>query len=477
MRYGLGEGMGRVVWRTYFSGVRGMITKMPVVLYGVILYFMYVLTIGEKMFDEKTRFGSMAAKNTSIMLFAIGCLVSQGLFFLFSSFDGGLMSSPISESFAIIQVMQASIVVDAAADQAYSTLFCCLFLSAALTGLGFCILYMACAERVIKGIPPVVSNCMFVVVGIRSIQYANERLGNISVGLSAALVIIMFNAVGVLFCLFFYLTENRHPFFFKYSVLVILVSLLSVFYFFVAVLGTGIDALIGYGWLAADPRVGIVYELPSFSRSGIDFAVVGSNASSIFSIVVVNIVQFVINFPPIKEQTRKNACIKKELLVNAVANTATAFLGTSSYMLAYSTIAITSAGSQSKLDSLLIALVFGALFFTAYRLFFYIPFVIFDMMLLYLGMNVVMRTFLSVIQESIYTVPLIAFVAAVSILMNSILWGAVAAGIICVLLVYVPPVYRWAHSLYGVSHEVSPTMTIASHSMSFEESSPAVREI
>ncbi|KAI5181857.1 hypothetical protein NEOKW01_2014 [Nematocida sp. AWRm80] len=416
--------------------------KCSIVVIGVALYFMFTLTVGEIMFAPGKAFDGIEAKGVGQLIFVIGTLVSQLGFFFFSSFDCCVLTAPISETFKNVQALHIGIEKSTKPENVFSTLIASLFLSSVGTGVGFLLLRLFNGKWIIKKIPPVISNAMFVVVGVLTIQYANERVMAIQCGLPKWAAYGVFNGIGAAFCLLAYFARKRAPIVAKYGVLFILGILLSAYAIAIRVYDVSVDDLVQHSWLLTHPKRTPDIQLPEISFRKVDWHAVQSYKFSILGISLLSIVQFIVNFPPIVEHTKQKVCIMTEMAVNGISNVLAGLVGTSSYMLASSTISVVEAGSKTRLDTLFVTAAFGGLFFLAHQYIRYIPFIIFDLILVYLGMMICLKAIISVVEKGVYYLAIVAVITAVSLLTKSLLWSACAAGIICVAFLLGPSMIR-----------------------------------
>ncbi|KAI5188110.1 hypothetical protein NEHOM01_2529, partial [Nematocida homosporus] len=429
------------------SGLRRLLYKCPIVAFGVVLYFMYILTVGEKIFPEDLSFGGVSAKQASTLLFVAGCLISQVCFFAFSSFNIGLLSSPISESFMGVRSLAASLQTGVESAELFPTMFCCLCLTALLTSGTFLLMYFCRAERLFRTIPTLVSNALFIVIGIQCIRYANERVTSVALPISPWTICLLFNGLGLALCAFFFFNKKHYPVVTKYSILIIAAAGTVLFYAAKMAMGLSLSDVVANGWLQTDPRVSVTFQLPAFAFSQINRAAVVQHLPNIVGLVLLNVLQFPINLPPTVSQTKAYASPRQELLANSLCNAATSVVGMSSYLLPSSIMAVRQAGSSSRVDTLLISAGLCVAFLLSYRHFFYIPFIVFDLILLFLGGNIVLNTLAAVLQEGASHLPFVLAVTAFALFMDSILWGALAAIVL----------YGTQKGLRRVAHRLMPS--------------------
>ncbi|OAG29097.1 hypothetical protein NEDG_01236 [Nematocida displodere] len=410
--------------------VSRIVYKGLIVAFGVVLYFMYILTVGERMFPAKEMFGGSDARYLSTLLFVAGTCLSQMVFFALSAFTSGVMSSPISEAFFSTRALGASLGKSLPPEEVLPTMLASLFLAALLTSAVFFALFALRAEKALQKIPSSVSQALFVVIGFLCIVFANERVGGLSIGVPPWAVYAVFNALGVVLCVAAHCLKKMGLVVGKYSILFIAGGLSLAFYLAKLVGGASFASLTAQGWFASDPSAPAALVLPRIEGfGGVNVAAVCAHLPNILGIVVVNALQFPINFPPTSKALGQTPSARKELLANAVANAATSLVGASAGALPTATIALHGAGSESRGDTLAIAVGLCVAFWGGYRYTLYIPFVVFDTLLLVLGTGIVLRTFLGVFKTKPQTIPFILSVVLVSGLTQSLVCGLLAAAV------------------------------------------------
>ncbi|KAH9385959.1 uncharacterized protein NEMAJ01_0855 [Nematocida major] len=415
--------------RTLAKSAKALLYKCPVVFFGTVLYLMYVMTVGEKMFSSKAPFSDANTRFTSTVLFVAASCISQIMFFAFSSHTSGVMSSPISESFLYIQGLHCALAKSVPAPKLFSTLFACTALSAMLTSAGFFALRALRADRAIHKIPSAASKALFVSIGILCVFYANDRLENIKVSnVPSWAISAAFNSVGVCLTIFCFVCRERAPAVPQYSVLWIGVLFTAAFYLCAWACRMSLSSLVSSGWLLCNPRKPISMKIPSVAFSKIQKQEIVRQLPAIAKISALNLLQFPINFPSTKARTGESTHVRKELLANGLSNAMSMFLGCTTYVLPSSTIAVYEAGSRSKIDTLLFAGALGLVTITGYKYLFYIPFVVLDLLFLCLGLNIIFQSSLSAVQEGWGTFAFVIFISLTSVATSSILWGAVVAG-------------------------------------------------
>ncbi|KAI5192627.1 hypothetical protein NECID01_2020 [Nematocida sp. AWRm77] len=431
--------------------------KIPIVVFGVVLYFMYILTVGEKMFPEGHTIANINAQKISLVLFVWSSFSSQIVYFLLSSFEIGVLSSPISESFLTIRELNKKLSSTLSDAEVFPTAFACMFLASLATGGVFLAMYVFRAERFIKRIPSSFSNSLFVVLGILGIWYANERIKGMSVEMPTRYFTAGFNIAGFFLAALFMGLPQRCAFARKYSILLITFLGVGIFYLVAWVRGSSMDSLIQQGWFQTDPRMPIAFAFPSISKSNINYMAIYNNMGLILNIILVNILQFPINFGPTVHQTKVSASMHKELLVNGVANIVTSFLGSSSYLLPSSTIMVRKAGSVRKIDTALIGTVMALCFVFFYRFFLFIPFLIYDLLLLFIGATIVLTVSSEVVMNDPESIPYVIFVVLVTVLTKSIINGALAAGI---LQIVIKVAQKYKHrAVLSARYHIPPTIS------------------
>ncbi|KAI5168109.1 hypothetical protein NEIRO03_2408 [Nematocida sp. AWRm78] len=411
--------------RSLAPKARQILYKCPVVFFGAVLYLMYVMTVGEKMFSTAGAFPGAEAHITSAVLFVIASCISQILFFALSSYASGVISSPISESFAHVQVMHESLAAQVPPNKVFTNLFVCLAVSALITSAGFFLMYVFRAERVIRRIPSGMSMALFVSIGFLCVSYANERVLAAEMPKIQRIVAVSgFNIIGMAVTVFFYACKKRAPIVTRYSVLWVGIAFTAVFYISAYLCGETLSSLLGKGWLLSDPRKPVKLSVPNLVFSYIDIKTVLNQLPAILKIAAMNLLQFPINFPPAKAQTGRTACARNELFANGVCNAATSLFGCSTQVLPSSTIAVYESGSRSTIDTLLFAVALVFSLGLGYQCLLYIPFAVFDMLFLCLGMNIVLQSGIDAYNEGWGVLAIVAGVSLVSVVSNSVLCGA-----------------------------------------------------
>lgn len=401
--------------------------KTPLVAFGVVLYFMYILTVGTKMFPDGTLLQGQSAQKISTCLFVASSFASQLLHFFFSSFSVGVITSPIAESFLSTRQLCHRLTTTLPPHQVYPTLLFSMSLSALLTGILFCAVYVLRGERLFKQLPRSFSNALFLVLGLLGVRYANERLGTITLPVRPPLALALFNSLGALLTILSLAARRRCPLVARYSVLWIALAATATFYLVASYSQASFDTLVANGWFTRDPRIPETFSLPLPALGHTNYRAVLHHSRFVLESALVNLLQFPINFPPTVSQTKVAAKTRQELLVNAAANVATSALGCSSYLLPASTIMLRRAGSTEKIDTALIGAGMLICFLCFRQYFDYLPFLVFDLLLLFLGMTIVLNTATDVVTQAPGTIPMVLAVAGVSVLTQNILVGAVTA--------------------------------------------------
>lgn len=416
--------------RILYLKVKVILYKCSVVFLGAVLYLMYVMTVGEKMFFSEGSFEGAEVQLASTFLFVMSSCVSQAVFFSMSSYTTGIISSPITESFKNIQILHQSLSADVASDKIFTNLFLCMGLATLFTSAGFFLMYIFHAENAIKKIPSGISISLFVSIGFLCVSYANERIDRITIyspNYKKWMLPFCFNVLGIAITLLCWICEDSFPAVGKYSVLWVSALFTSTFYFSVWRWNESISSLVDNGWLLKDPRVDVSPTAPSLVFSHIDPKAIISQILAIITIAGLNIIQFPINFGPTANQTGEKACARQEILANGVCNAITAMFGASAQVLPSSTITVHRAGSINRKDTLLFAVCLALIVYFGYRYIFYIPFVVFDILFLCLGLGFVLRSGLAAAKEGKGVFVMVFFVSLVSIITESIVWGAVVA--------------------------------------------------
>ncbi|KAI5171224.1 hypothetical protein NEFER03_2214 [Nematocida sp. LUAm3] len=400
-----------------------IVYKCLVIAFGLTLYFMYILTVGEKIFPTESGSESREQlQQASVLLFVAGCFISQIVFYFLSSFQMGVMCAPISEGFLALQDLAVSLGTSGIKKQELvPTMAFCMVLSALLTSAGFLLLYCARGEKWISTIPSTLSNALFAVLGVLVIKYANERVHMLKVPLSLLSRYTIFNGVSLFLILFFLWLERKKPLLSKYSMLLIAVAGTLFFYSTHFFLQRSISQEVHDKWLLRDPRVALSFSFPSVYGE-VNLTAALRNIDKVLGIVFINILQFPLNYPALVAHTKSSPCPRKELLVNAVSCAATSLVGLSSYVLTSSTIAINGAGSNHKADTLLIGIPMVLLFYFVFQYIFYLPFLLFDLLLMYLGGSIIVQVLKLTAQKNRTDLPFILSAISFSFFFSSIVY-------------------------------------------------------
>lgn len=347
-----------------------------------------------------------------------------------SSHRAGILSSPISEAFLGTRGLAAALTEQVKESEVVPTCLAALCLSGLLTSLGFFVLRALRADRVLVRTPRHVSDALFVVVGLLGAVFANERVSSINTGLGPNITRCAYNAAGLVLYGICTWAGKRSPFIRRNTMLLIPGIALSMFYAAVLWTGTSTEQLLRDGWFRDAP--GTPFVLPRLDTlfGRVDFWAVIQSTHRILGIAAVNLAQFPINYIPRMRETKQSLRVQKDLAANAIANLASACICTSTYVLPSSTIAVFAAGSRSRTDTVLISVGFAVACLYAYRHVLYVPFVVFDLVLLCLSLRIVVETGMSAGRRGWMHLGFVVLVGAASLGLQSVLGGVVAAALL-----------------------------------------------
>lgn len=407
-----------------------LVRKGFVVFFGVFLYFMYLMTLGEKMLPDAPLGAGLEGRVLRMFLFASSSVASQLVFAVVSSHKAGILTSPISEAFLGTRGLVAALAEQVREKEVVPTCLAALNLSSLLTSLGFFALRVFRADRVLLRTPRHVSDALFVVVGLLGAVFANERVPSIDTGLGPNATRCAYSAVGLVLYGTCAWAGKRSLFIRRNTMLLIPGVALSVFYAAVLWTGASAEQLQRAGWFRDAPGTPLVLPRLDALFGRVDFWALARSTHRILGIAAVNLAQFPINYIPRMRETKQNLRVQKDLAANAVANLASACLCTSTYVLPSSTIAVFAAGSRSRSDTVLIGVGFAAACLSAYRHILYVPFVVFDLVLLCLSLRIVVETGISAGRRGWMHLGFVVLVGAASLGLQSVLGGVFAAALL-----------------------------------------------
>ncbi|KAI5179675.1 sulfate permease, SulP family [Nematocida sp. AWRm80] len=364
-------------------------------LSGCLLYLMDSLTVGM----IGLSMNDVSLFRMSSNMFVIGAMSSQLVFFLFSSLRIPVITSPISESFVAFQTLSTDLLDIGLKDSKYlSTLLFAISISTLITGLIFLVMYLLRAQRIINILPNEISTVLFFIVGCFCYKFGNTSIlattdTMIDMGIitenTKKLLILAYNIFSIgLYALSKYIS-SKYPKIQPYTSILLVLLLSGIIYGCMPLLSLSIDYYIKLGILQSDQTTTNNIRI---SIQDIQFKEVFSRIYSLIGIALLNILHFFINIPAVKKGCNTTVNVRKELLCNGISNCVSCVAGGyPTYLLSSSTIALNMNGTGKKIDTALITVVFSILFFVGRQVFIYIPQGCFDMLLLFIGMDILLE--------------------------------------------------------------------------------------
>ncbi|KAI5171061.1 hypothetical protein NEFER03_0463 [Nematocida sp. LUAm3] len=404
--------------------------RTAVISLGILLYLMDALTIGRKALLAN---GSIVPfyESISVIFFVLAILLGQIVFYCFSSFSIGLMTSPISETFFSFNTLSLSLSekYGLTEDRHLCTLVACLMVSSMLTGLGFFLVYLLKLDRFLKGIPDVLSAGLFFVIGCFCILFANETIRKISTKQVYVYIFNIFAVIGWFTCGYL---KKKLPSIASYIYVLYLIGMVLCVYSYMYVAGWTMEDLQNAQILSSPPKEFL--KGPSWaskcSLSSIDFFVIFKNLHVLAGISLINMIHLPINTTAIYKGTQNPFTLSKELLVNGVSNCCSVVCGgLPIYVLSSSTIALNASIKTKKIDTLLLGVGFCLFYFIFRRFFFYIPSLCFDILLFFIGLDIFVPSAYDIWEMGWFGMAVTAGMAVFALGMDSLQLG-VAAGII-----------------------------------------------
>jgi MFS superfamily sulfate permease-like transporter len=402
-----------------------VLEKTSVAVLGALVYFMDILTAGGLLFPSPAKFGGMDLKEFSAVLFVLSCAVSQGVFYVFSSFGCALVTTPITDSYFNMRQLAMSFAEGGLGGKALlSTTLCTYSLTAMLTGCVFMGLRLAKAEKIFNLVPRIVSTSVFFVVALFCIRFANENIRAMEKS-PYYMNVVIFNLVSLSSFLLIKAVSLKWESMYVFMVLIVTALLCGGFYLGALVfMNLSMEDIVASGWIRPGSEG---WSFPAMSLWAVDWRALCKSLPQVLVLIVLNIMHYPINLPSISEATGRPYDNKKELLACSISNFATSLLGNPSYLVASSTAMITNAGAKSPKDGALIVMVLLPIFALGRSYFRKIPFMVFDILLWIVGMEMVVDSIRSLWKAGHWATVFGALVGLVSMATNKIHVGLVFA--------------------------------------------------
>ncbi|KAI5190971.1 hypothetical protein NEMIN01_1304 [Nematocida minor] len=429
--------------------------RLSCCLLGILLYFMDTMTVG------RIGFGSiqgMDLQKYSSLLFVVGAISSQILFFVFSSFKMGLITTPISENFIAYGELSKSLHINnnLYGPQLFYTVIAFITISTFLTSLVFFTLYLLGFQRVLEKIPKEIGTVLFFVIGCLCCVYGNASMIDIGSKYSSAtkyLIIASYSAGGLGLWVLSQHIGKRYPSFGPFSYFVNFLFLTALSYIPIFFFWGGVEEARAAGFLPSQGKnLMALFDLPLFHEFSLDriqwSLIFNANGFlKIAGIVLINLVQFPINIPAITTGCSVKSSTEKELLSNGFSNMfSTIFGGFSTYVVSSSTIAYNrNKVSTKKIDGLALVFIFSVLYILGQTFFSFVPQACLDMLLLFIGFDILKDSIITVWNEGAYSIFFTVCVALPTLytqdLPIGLCIGILLSFLCCMVKKYVPSIY------------------------------------
>ncbi|KAI5137106.1 hypothetical protein NEAUS06_2102 [Nematocida ausubeli] len=420
--------------------------RISCALLGIVLYFMDILTIGAIGLGN---ISGMDLPKYSKVMFLIGICSSQIIFFLFSSFTIGVITTPISENFVTIAGVTEALsqVYKLEGSTLFWTLLVFIAISTLMTSFVFFILYVTGFQKILSKVPAEIGIALFFVIGCFCCIFGNASSMKIADKMSSEIarwsILVMYNGLALVSWGVAKLIARKFPKIGPFSYGLVLFALIGLSYIpILGVWGSIANARKSEFLPPGGKSFFILFDLPLMMEFGLDKVA----WSCIFtfdmllkmaSIVIINLVQFPVNMPAISTGCRVAPSLKKELLANSVSNLfSSVFGGFSTYVVSSSTIALNKGGPiTKKIDGLMSVVCFLALYLVGQTAFSYVPQICLDMLLLFIGFDILMDSVIGIWSKGLYTIIFSSAVAIPCLYLNNLPIG-MAVGFGISLLVY-----------------------------------------
>lgn len=398
--------------------------RLPYILFGLILYAMDVFTIGSKVYSSEISGCSLDLAGISCFLFVLGTAVSQVVFYTMSSFNLALLASSISETFIETQSLSLGLWKTQVSDAEFlSTTLVCFGLSTLFTAAGFFLLYYFGAEKALSRVPKDLMRSLFLTVGIFCCIFANDTVLAGSPDNMAN--VLFFNAACMALWGCCKYAVLKKPGLAKHVYILAFFLALAAFYLLVAIGKVSIGESRAAGVL---PRTAFGMSVKSLvSHLGlrdVKYSFVLKSIPRLLNMALFNIVHFPINVQAIQKITGAPCDVRQELLANGAANIACSVFSTlPSYLVSSSTVSLNTPSRGKRKDGLVIGLLLFGLSFVMGRVVFYVPYLCFDMLLFFIGLDIFLGSVHGILARGSFSLVMSLIVSGVAVKQKSLQRG------------------------------------------------------
>lgn len=414
---------------------------------GVLLYFMDALTIGRiGLGDVK----GMGLPKYSSFLFLLSSVSSQAVFYLFSSFSLGSITTPISENFITFKNLASSLATEdaLAEDVLFPTLITFISISTLITGVSFLVLYFLGFHRSLEKIPKEIGMALFFAIGGFCCMFGNASILKMfpyqeSSGYNWYFIIGIYNVCGFILWRITQSVGKAYPKFAPFSYFVCFLCTVAFSYVPIFAIFGGIEKARAAEFLPNQANsMTSLSDLPlvaNFSFSKISWKILLRKdiLMKISGVVLINLMQFPINVPSLSKGCDAKASASKELMANGIANLFGCIFGIfSPYIVVSSTIAFNrNKISTKKIDGVFLISCFAVLYLIGQSLFSYVPPMCLDMLLLFIGFDILLDSIISIWDSGMYYI-LFTLLVAIPTFKTESLFVGMGIGVAFSLMYY-----------------------------------------
>ncbi|KAI5130780.1 hypothetical protein NEPAR03_2206 [Nematocida parisii] len=380
---------------------------------GMILYFMDALTIGLVGLGVVP---GVDISKYSTVFFVFGIFISQVIFFLFSSFQVGVITTPISETFGIIAEVSGILHKSYGLKDAelFWTILAFISISTLLSGFAFIVLYLTGFQKVLNKIPSKIEVALLFVIGCLCCKLGTSNMLKFVANYGDFVLYSTIAVYGIITFAFWYLSHamsRRFPSLAPFSHCIILLVIISLSYISIFFWWGGIEnARISTFLPQNGKNTSMLFDLPLLYQMEYNKIAWKSLCSiniltQMGIMVIVVLLQFPVNTPAISAKCKITPSLKKELVANGIANVLGSVLGFfPTYVVSSSTIALNRGKpTTKKIDGFVLVVCFILMYLVGQSVFAFIPQMCLDMLLLFIGFDILKDSIVTIKKEGLHS--------------------------------------------------------------------------
>ncbi|MEZ4868242.1 MAG: SulP family inorganic anion transporter [Caldilineaceae bacterium] len=338
---------------------------------------------------------SLLARGVGLTL--LGAMFSNAIFALATSIPGGVIV-PQDSPAAILAVVTASITgamsITASPDRVFATVVAASALSTLLTALIFSLLGVLRLGNLVRYLPYPVVGGFLAGTGVLLLRGAFRSMTDLDLTLAALPILVRSEYVlqwlpGLVLGLILVTGLRRSNHFLLLPGL--LLAAVALFYLFLMLSGITVASARAQGWLLTTmPMAALWHPLTWTTVTQVDWSVLWAHIDALVAIPVICTISLLLNSSGLELIRRCDVDFNQELRATGIGNLLS---GLSGCHPGYVAMSISTLGEHmaaaTRVTTLLVALVFGAALYFGSTLLAYIPTLLLDGMLLFLGFSFV----------------------------------------------------------------------------------------